>query len=216
VSSIPSGPKAYHITHLSNLPGIIAEGVLWSDAKRIELGLQCEIVGMSEIKRRRLEELAVGCYPHTRVGEYVPFYFCPRSVMLFLLHMANHPDLTYRGGQIPIVHLVADLDKVVEWAERTGRLWTFSDRNAGTRYTAFFNRVEDLDKVNWDAVRATNFRPDDIQEGKQAEFLLYESFPWHLVEKIGVINRDRATAVRAMLVGTTNPPLVSVERAWYF
>jgi ssDNA thymidine ADP-ribosyltransferase, DarT len=28
------------------------------------------------------------------VGEYVPFYFCPRSITLFLLHKGNHVDLT--------------------------------------------------------------------------------------------------------------------------
>jgi hypothetical protein len=36
---------------------------------------------MNEIKRRRLEELEVHCYPGTRVGQYVPFYFCPGSVI---------------------------------------------------------------------------------------------------------------------------------------
>jgi len=67
--------KIYHITHLGNLTRIVAAGRLWSDAKRLELGLECEIVGMSEIKRRRLEEIEVSCFPGTQVGEYVPFYF---------------------------------------------------------------------------------------------------------------------------------------------
>jgi hypothetical protein len=60
---------------------------------------------MSAIKRRRVEELEVSCHPGTKVGDYVPFYFCPRSVMLYVIHRANHPDLSYRGGQEPIVHL---------------------------------------------------------------------------------------------------------------
>jgi hypothetical protein len=75
---------------------------------------------MSEIKRRRLEELEVDCHPGTKVGAYVPFYLCPRSMMLFLLHKGNHVDLTYTGGQRPIVHLQADLRRVVEWAESEG------------------------------------------------------------------------------------------------
>jgi hypothetical protein len=40
---------------------------------------------MSSIKRRRIEQLAVSCHPGTRVGDYVPFYFCPRSIMLFVI-----------------------------------------------------------------------------------------------------------------------------------
>jgi len=72
-------------------------GVIWSDVKRIERQLPCKLVGMSEIKRRR-ETLAVSCHPNTTVGQYVPFYFCPRSIMLYLLHMGNHPDVNYTEG----------------------------------------------------------------------------------------------------------------------
>jgi len=77
----PTQPKIYHITHLSNLAQIVATSGLWSDAGRIERGLDCKIVGMSEIKRRRLEELEVGCHPATKIGQYVPFYFCLRSII---------------------------------------------------------------------------------------------------------------------------------------
>ena len=36
----PAQPKIYHITHLRNLAQITASGGLWSDAKRIERGLE--------------------------------------------------------------------------------------------------------------------------------------------------------------------------------
>ncbi len=83
---VPDQPKIYHITHWRNMPQILADGGLWSDAERIARGLECQIVGMSDIKRRRLEELKVDCHPGTKVGQYVPFYFCPRSIMLYILH----------------------------------------------------------------------------------------------------------------------------------
>jgi len=43
------------------------------------------------------------------VGDCVPFYFCPRSVMLYLIYQGNHPDLQYHGGQDLVLHLEADL-----------------------------------------------------------------------------------------------------------
>ena len=43
---------------------------------------------MGEIKARRLAQ-PVRCNPGTLVGDYVPFYFCPRSVMLYLIYKAN-------------------------------------------------------------------------------------------------------------------------------
>jgi hypothetical protein len=216
VSTVPTDPKIYHITHWQNLAQIITAGVLWSDAKRIELGLACEIVGMSTIKRRRLEELAVKCHPGTKVGEYVPFYFCPRSIMLYILHMGNHPELSYRGGQGPMVHLVADLHATVEWARANGRRWAFSDTNAGTRYANFYARLENLDKINWSAVAATDFRDMVVKEGKQAEFMIHEFFPWHLVEKIGVQNDQVLSRVTDALRGPSHTPTVAIERAYYY
>ena len=67
--------------------------------------------------------------PGTTVGQYVPFYFCPRSIMLYLLHMGNHPELTYRGGQGPIVHLQATIQPSCEWADAEGLRWAFTLSN---------------------------------------------------------------------------------------
>jgi hypothetical protein len=51
---------------------------------------------------------------------------------------------------------------------------------------------------------------------EQAEFLLWESFPWELVEKIGVIDVGRGAAVRRVLARATHRPSISVEPGWYY
>lgn len=112
----PVSPKIYHITHVDNLVRIASTGELWCDRLVAESGAAIQVIGMSAIKARRIEELMVTCHPGTKVGDYVPFYFCPRSVMLYVIHMANHPELAYREGQGPIVHLEADLHRVIAWA----------------------------------------------------------------------------------------------------
>ena len=198
---LPERPKIYHITHVYNLPGIVQAGGLWSDAKRLEHEFECSVVGMPDIKARRLHELAVHCHPNTRVGEYVPFYFCPRSIMLYILYMGNHPELTYRGGQGPIVHLMADLRATVAWAGSQRRLWAFSTSNAGAYYTSFYADLDHLDKIDWEAVAARDFRDTLVKDHKQAEFLLYESFPWELVEGIGVMNEEVADRAQAVIRG---------------
>jgi hypothetical protein len=101
MSAPPARPKLYHITHVDNLQPIAAAGELVCDAAILAGGGPAQAIGMSAIKRRRLEELEVACHPGTKVGDYVPFYFCPRSVMLYVIHCANHPELTYHGGQEP-------------------------------------------------------------------------------------------------------------------
>jgi len=94
----PARPLIYHVTHVDTLSRIVADGALWSDAVMAARGGPAVAIGMSAIKLRRLRELPVKCHPGDYVGEYVPFYFCPRSIMLYLLHMGNHPELTYRDG----------------------------------------------------------------------------------------------------------------------
>lgn len=214
--SMPSQPKIYHITYLRNLTQLAKDGWLWSDARRIERDLDCEVVGMSHIKQRRLKEIEVTCHPGTTVGQYAPFYFCPRSIMLYILHRGNHPDLGYSEGQRPIVHLQADLSATIRWADSNGIRWAFSDRNAGGYLASFYNQWEQLDRVNWNAVAATDFRDALIKEGKQAEFLILDAFPWKLVEKLGVMNREMAGRVKSAIKKAEHKPKIRVERGWYY
>ena len=73
--AVPERPRIYHITHVDNIKSIAADGGLVSDAVMVARGGPPASIGMSEIKRRRLEELRVKCHPTDFVGEYVPFYF---------------------------------------------------------------------------------------------------------------------------------------------
>jgi hypothetical protein len=215
MSQPPAKPKIYHITHVDNLPGIIADGGLVSDATMIARGGPASTIGMSGIKKRRVEELEVSCHRGSKVGDYVPFYFCPRSVMLFVLHRANHPELTYRGGQDPIVHLEADLRQVIQWADEQGRPWAFSLSNASAAYATFRNRVEHLNQLNWAAIAATDFRLADIKEGKQAEFLVLGDFQWELITRIGVRSAGIQSRVLRALPAQHRLP-VEVQQDWYY
>jgi ssDNA thymidine ADP-ribosyltransferase, DarT len=216
MTSVPSSPKIYHITHIDNLSNIAASIGLVSDATRIESSLTCSLVGMPTIKQRRLNEIEVSCYPGTTVGQYVPFYFCPRSVMLYILHKANNPELTYRDGQQPIVHLEADLHSVMNWANANGARWAFSNGNAGAYITEFYKDPADLIHLDWSAIYSADFRDAKVKEGKQAEFLMFDVFPWTLIEKIGTINSAIATKVQTALADAGHQPIIAIEPSWYF
>jgi len=216
MSTPPTRPKIYHITHVDNLPAIIAEGWLVSDAEMIRRGGPPAAIGMSKIKERRVKELDVRCRPNTKVGDYVPFYFCPRSIMLYLIYRANHPELTYRGGQNPIVHLQADLYTVVEWAEANSVKWAFSPSNAGAYYTQsqFRSDLGQLGLLDWEAIAARDWAQN--QEPKHSEFLLHEQFPFSLVERIGVNTRATEISVETAQSNLANAPRLRVEPSWYY
>lgn len=211
---IPRDPKIYHIVHVDNLASIVADGCLWSDAVMIKRQGGTTI-GMGKIKERRLE-LPITCHKGTTVGQSVPFYFCSRSIMLYVIHCANHPELTYRGGQRPIIHLEADLRRTAQWAEANGQRWAFSLSNAGAHYTQFRTGLDKLDAINWEAVAALDWRPADIKEGKQAEFLIERTFPWQLVERIGVHSQAFVGRVSDAMQGAAHRPRIEIRQEWYY
>ena len=98
--SIPAQPKIYHITHIDNLSGLAASRWIWSDAKRIELGLNCHLVGMSAIKQRRLE----------KIEGFETLY---GMELLATVHwVAKHEDAPTREDAITKVHAWNDRKKL--------------------------------------------------------------------------------------------------------
>ena len=207
----PAHPKIYHILHVDRLLSVVAERHLFSAAMVLRRGLSGTTVGMQKIKTDRFFR-PVTCHSGTMVAQYVPFYFCSRSVMLYMLHMANHENLGYRGGQEPIITLEADLRTVVADADSAGRRWAFSLGNASARYQEFRSDLCNLDEVRWGGSGV----PSDIKEGKQAEFLVHERFPWSLVSAIGVVNVAMQEKVRGLLEGAEHRPPVHVRTNWYY
>lgn len=214
MNRVPADPKIYHIVHVDRLPSIIADGHLWCDAEVVRRAPSGTTIGMSGIKQRRLTELTLTSHSGLHVGSCVPFYFCPRSVMLYLIYQGNHPELDYRGGQGPIVHLQADLHASVAWASANRRRWAFTLSNAGSYFFEDRADLAALDEIDWSAVHATDWR--SCKDGKQAEFLMETSFPWSLIERIGVhspsVHRHAANA----LAEARHRPEVEVRTDWYY
>ena len=175
-------PKIYHIIHMDNLLSVIKDGYLYSDAYMRHTSKFYASIGMNRIKDRRLT-MPIASHQSLYVGECVPFYFCPRSVMLYMLHIGNHPDIHYLEGQEPIVHLVADMQRTVDWADSNDLHWAFTTSNASSSYFDSYSDLNKLDEIDWEAVNSKYWR--ECREQKQAEFLVENCFAWSLIEEIG-------------------------------
>jgi ssDNA thymidine ADP-ribosyltransferase, DarT len=210
VSNVPSSIKIYHIVHVDRLASILSDGCLYSDAALQKVNKPGTSIGMTNIKARRLTN-SLTSVPDLCVGQCVPFYFCPRSVMLYLIHKRN-TDLAYQGGQDSIVHLRADLGAVVDWANRFTRRWAFTLSNAGSSYFEDRCNLDQLNEIDWDAVNSRTWMA--CKDSKQAEFLLEHSFPVELIEAIGVFDANIHRDVSHLLVGKRVP--VQVKREWYY
>jgi hypothetical protein len=209
------GRKVFHIVNVDRLRSIATSGALSSDARLQTSPAPGTSIGLDELKARRLVR-PVPCHPGTTVGEFVPFYFCPRSVMLYVIYKANSPKLAYKGGQQPILHLQADLDTVIDWARSTSVRWAYSRSNAAASYTEFGTDRAGLNQLDWESIANPDFRQQRVKEAKQSELLVYESFPWTLIEAIGAYDDERARAALREIRGVSHRPRIRVERGWYY
>ena len=211
--TMPHEPKIYHIVHIDRLLSILAMGGLLSDALMRAQGQRGTSIGDSEIKAERLQR-RLQSHEGLHVGECVPFYFCPRSVLLYINYMGNRPGLQNRQGQRHIVHLEADLREATEWANRIGRRWTFTDANAAKQTTNDFKDLTYLDRIQWDVVLCDQWR--GRANAKMAEFLAEDAFPWSLIRRIGVHDTGIQQVINKLTARTNHKPAVEVCRDWYY
>lgn len=206
----------FHITHMANLPGIITAGGLWCDAIRatkVASGVNVVGIAYQHIKDRRAGKnvrMAAG----GTLADYVPFYFAPRSPMLYTISRGN--VVGYNGGQEQVIHLVS----TVEIACGLNRPWCFTDGHADMKISKQFDKVTSLDKIDWRIMKETWWN-DTIQDGdrkrrRQAEFLVHQAFPWTGISEIGVMSQITATQVQTALNGATHRPKVTVRSDWYY
>lgn len=196
----------YHITDVANVPSILAEGGLHSDVAMAQRNP--EIIGYEHIKKRRMEETTVPCCEDRFVGEFVPFYYCPRSPMLLTVNSGNTGRP--RGCQRTILHLVS----TVAIGINLGRRWAISDGNAGAVYPSFYADLNALDALDWDAIQAKYWQGRTNQ--KAAEFLVADFFPWTGFQMIGCHNTAIAKDVQDMLKNHNHRPQVVVKPDWYY
>lgn len=199
-------PDVFHITHINNLESIIQHGGLWSDAQRIAQNLANENIGYSHIKQRRLNH-PVTISNRGTIGHYVPFNFCPRSVMLYVVNMGHE---NYHGGQNEILHFVTDVDSV----RQLNQYCFFTDIHADLGYAEQIEDFTRLNELNWASVNQRYW--SSVKEEKQAEFLAFQSVPWTAIKEIGVIDQTIADRVNQILTTAPHQPLVQVRAQWYY
>lgn len=198
----------YHITDVSNLATIIAKGGLLSDVAISNSGGPAVMIGYSHIKERRMTQYRVPCAGNRFVGEFVPFYYCPRPPMLFVMNKGSTGRPA--GGQTSVVHLVSTVQKAID----LDRPWAISDCNAGSDYAQFYNDIDKLDALNWVAIQETYWQ--SVASAKQAEFLVADHFPWAAIVGIACHNAKIKDKVEELLAPLNHKPKVITKPDWYY
>ena len=201
-----------HFTHIGQLSSIVQHG-LWADTTIRTTGLVTAEAGDPAIKdRRRRTPVHVG--PGGVVGDYVPFYFAPRSPMLYKITKKQVPS--YPGSTQDLIYLVSTVEALCSCGSVV-----FTDRNAAKATAEHFVEQAFLAaRIDFELMRAvmwnnTDDEPDRM-ERRMAECLVHRNVPWSNVQQIVVLDAKRKTAVEQILgsVGVAIP--VSVRPGWYY
>jgi len=206
----------FHFTHVNHLATLVQHGLL-CDSEAHEAGVLTAEVGNLGIKDQRRQR-AVPLQPGGAVADYVPFYFAPRSPMMYAIAHGNVPS--YQGGTARIIYLVSTLERLHE----LGRFPLLTDRNAALNYADYrtFDPVDPIDDdfIDWGLMAAQywNNTPDDPQrrERRMAEALVSERVSWDAITGIGTQNEIVANEVRAILAAVDSNTSVNVRPQWYF
>jgi hypothetical protein len=203
----------YHITHIRNLPNVLKDGGLWCDHIVSERNLAFVSIAHQHIKDRRAAK-QVTCPPGGMLADYVPFYFAPRSPMLYAIHRGNVEG--YQGGQKAILHLETSAEQVAQ----RGLSIVFTDGHAEMDISTFFTDLNNLNKVDWNIMQTTywsdTLQDNDRKRRRQAEFLVHNFFPLELINRIGVFNKEMVTQVNGLLQPLIQKPIVQVLPTWYY
>ena len=203
-----------HFTHVNNLPGILAAGCLQADGLVARGSSLVTEAADLDIKARR-RAVPVPLPPYGTVADYVPFYFAPRSPMLFKLHKGG--VLSYTEGQDPLIYLVTTVEAVTAVGLRS----VFSDGNCAAAITQFYADLNRLDSViDWQLMGETMWNntaddPDRMRR-RMAEFLVHERLP--VSRLAGIVARTesmRGRVERILAVHGSAVP-VRVQPGWYF
>lgn len=221
----PKPTRLFHITAIANLPAILAAGALLSKNGGAAAGINYQNIAHAGAQGARAVR-AVPNPPGGMVHDYVPFYFAPRSPMLYAINGGRVAGCAWR--QADIVHF----ETTVENVTALGRPFVFYDRNATLAFSTAYTDLAHLDSaVAWDLIteapqldgycmywqsRATVARYADRMERRQAEFLVRNEAPLDCMTRLGVIDAAHQAQVQAMVAHAGVPLAVDIMPSWYF
>ncbi|MBC8507197.1 MAG: DUF4433 domain-containing protein [Chloroflexi bacterium] len=202
----------YHITHTRNLPSIIANGGLLAWSHLNQQRVNYENIAYQHIQDRRANT-QVPLPPGGNLHDYIPFYFAPRSPMLYTINRGNVEGVE---NQRSILHLVVHAQEV----ETKEIPFLFTDGHAVMAFSEYFNQLEKLNQIDWEIMKARywndTIEDNDRSRRRQAEFLVHQFCPWELILEIGIISAQARDWVLKQVENQSHQPVVNIQRNWYY
>ena len=223
--SRPVPTRIFHITPITNLAKICAAGEICSKNLLATRGEGHDSIAHTTIQTRRATKV-VACPPGGVVHDYVPFYYAPRSPMLFVVNNGKVQGCNWR--QEDIVHIESSAESIAI----AGAPFVIYPVSAALDYSVeCFNAIDDLERIDWplffEAPQLDGFckyynskpgtpRYERRSDTRMAEFLVHEKFSLSLATRVGVINESTRNEVAGILSAHGVELSVESRPNWYF
>lgn len=203
----------YHITHYRNLPSIFEQGGLVAHCMIKGSRIPCiDIANVGVQNKRSLTSIPIP--PYGTLHDYVPFYFAPKSPMLYAIHKGYVEG--YKEGQDEIVYLLSRIDLI----HRSGLAYLFTDGHTIMKFTGFYHDLADLNKIDWKVMQSSFWfdteEDPDRKRRRQAEFLVHQFVPVGLMIGIAVKDNEMKQKVERLLQQYHHDKPVVVRPHWYY
>lgn len=206
--------EIYHITHVNNLSSIIKSSGLTANSILKRQSQTYQNIAHQTIQDRRAIT-PVPCGQKGTLHDYIPFYFAPRSPMLYAINQKQVQG--YTQGQKPIIYLVTTAETI----KNASIPFVFTDGHGIMAYSLFYDDLKDLNTaIDWNVMKSKMWndtsQDPDRKRRRQAEFLVYQHCPWHLINSIAVIDSAIAQQVNQILQAHSHAIPVNICRSWYY
>lgn len=229
VVGIPNPVFLFHFTAFDNLESIFRVGAIKSKNLLRSEGINYVNIACNSIQNKRATTFV--CGSEKTLHDYVPFYFAPRSPMLYKIIHKEVPEAE-ETNQDNFVYLVSSIDKF------HGNEFAFTDYQAIVTYASFYTELNNLDKIRWDLICELPHVPeakapfcgyckyfhnrDELpkyvkrKEARLAEFLVLSQVDIGQISIIVVKNSNMKDHIEKLLRKYNIDIKIEVKADWYF
>lgn len=202
----------FRIIHKDNLAHVLRHGLVTKHHPSADPGFVS--IGNPEIIDVR-GTTPVKLEGYGNIGDYVPFYLTPRSIMLYNIITGYYAPKVPQRSKAEIVVLRFKMDALANLPQ-----WFFTNGQANDEETRHYNDLLRLDQIDWPSIQASNFQNSDGDYDRsrryQAEFLVRNIVPVEYIESIIVYNEEIKALVEGLLLAADIEIPVFIHKPYLF
>lgn len=201
----------FRITHYDNLSLILKNGIHCPNSEKASSGYVD--IGHQNLIAKRGKRI-VPISPNGVLNDYVPFYFAPKSPMLYSIFKKNVDG--FSGNQKDIIYLVSSVETIIK-----AKLdFVFTDGHAYELISKFYNKIADLNRIDWHLMGATYWHnteeDNDRMRRRMAEFLVYQFVPVNCILAVVVQNEKTKHIVESVQNKCNTQIQTLIKPNWYY